>query len=188
MGRLTVRSRALDNEVEISITDAGAGINPTAQEKIFDPFFTTKALGKGIGQGLAISSLSFETWLQADVVESWFIVITRLRMPRDAIDQSNSTFRKLWNHLSPLVAKDRPQMSAAVCVSRQTRTNLAGSIGQTRKERARPRAVLLMRDEGAKTGRITEAFSNSNDGFSTLRGANIAPRLRSVRARTAKSA
>jgi signal transduction histidine kinase len=47
MGKLTVRSRALHNDVEISITDAGAGINPTAQEKIFDPFFTTKAFGKG---------------------------------------------------------------------------------------------------------------------------------------------
>ncbi len=71
MGRLTVRTRALDKEVEISITDTGTGIPLAAQEKIFDPFFTTKEVGKGTGQGLAIArsvivnkhggSLRFET-------------------------------------------------------------------------------------------------------------------------------
>ena len=70
-GRLTVRSRALGHEVEISIADTGTGIPPATQEKIFDPFFTTKAVGQGTGQGLAIArsvvvnkhggSLRFET-------------------------------------------------------------------------------------------------------------------------------
>ena len=41
--------------------------------------------------------------------------------------------------------------------------------------------MLLMRDDGAKTRRITEAFFNSNHGFSTLSGSKIARRLRSAR-------
>jgi signal transduction histidine kinase len=71
MGKLTVRTRAFDTEVEISIGDTGTGIPQAAQEKIFEPFFTTKEVGRGTGQGLAIArsvvvnkhggSLRFET-------------------------------------------------------------------------------------------------------------------------------
>ena len=38
-----------------SVTDTGTGIPPELMDKIFDPFFTTKPVGKGTGQGLAIS-------------------------------------------------------------------------------------------------------------------------------------
>ena len=37
------------------IRDNGSGIPTEIQDKIFDPFFTTKDVGKGSGQGLAIS-------------------------------------------------------------------------------------------------------------------------------------
>jgi signal transduction histidine kinase len=55
LGRLKVRTRLDGNEVEISISDTGAGIPESARDKIFDPFFTTKEVGKGTGQGLAIA-------------------------------------------------------------------------------------------------------------------------------------
>ena len=70
-GMITIRTRAKDDFVEIRISDTGAGIPEKIQTRIYDPFFTTKEVGKGTGQGLAISrsvivdkhggTLSFET-------------------------------------------------------------------------------------------------------------------------------
>lgn len=40
---------------EVRIGDTGVGIPKDVISKIFDPFFTTKQVGKGTGQGLAIS-------------------------------------------------------------------------------------------------------------------------------------
>jgi len=54
-GAITIRTRALEDGVEIVVTDTGAGIPEHVREKIFDPFFTTKEVGKGTGQGLAIA-------------------------------------------------------------------------------------------------------------------------------------
>lgn len=54
-GKITVRSETLEDTVRISIVDTGSGIPESAQDRIFDPFFTTKEVGKGTGQGLAIS-------------------------------------------------------------------------------------------------------------------------------------
>ncbi len=55
MGRIRVTTQVRDNSVDISISDDGIGIPPEIQPKVFDPFFTTKAVGKGTGQGLALS-------------------------------------------------------------------------------------------------------------------------------------
>jgi signal transduction histidine kinase len=70
-GRLHVRTSHEDEGVLISITDSGCGIPNEIGDRIFDQFFTTKPVGKGTGQGLAISrrlvvdghggSLSFES-------------------------------------------------------------------------------------------------------------------------------
>lgn len=55
-GTIGVRTWMVDDEnVGISIRDTGAGIRDEIKERIFDPFFTTKEVGRGSGQGLAIS-------------------------------------------------------------------------------------------------------------------------------------
>jgi signal transduction histidine kinase len=51
-GRLTLASRVVDGQVEISVKDTGAGIPETIKDKIFDPFFTTKPEGTGLGLGI----------------------------------------------------------------------------------------------------------------------------------------
>jgi len=55
LGTIEIRSRQLEAEVLIEIQDSGVGIAPEIQARIFDPFFTTKPVGRGTGQGLAIS-------------------------------------------------------------------------------------------------------------------------------------
>jgi signal transduction histidine kinase len=54
-GRILIRTKADGDWVEISVSDTGSGIPASIQNKIFSPFFTTKEVGKGTGQGLAIS-------------------------------------------------------------------------------------------------------------------------------------
>ena len=59
-GLITISSHSSSQGVEISITDSGDGIPEAYQHQIFDPFFTTKEVGKGTGQGLAISHCIIE--------------------------------------------------------------------------------------------------------------------------------
>jgi len=55
LGNITIRTRGLADHVEIRIEDDGPGMSPEVQRRLFEPFFTTKGVGKGTGQGLAIS-------------------------------------------------------------------------------------------------------------------------------------
>ena len=53
-GKLTIRTRQIDDDVQIEIQDNGTGIPLPACARIFEPFFTTKQVGEGTGQGLTI--------------------------------------------------------------------------------------------------------------------------------------
>jgi PAS domain S-box-containing protein len=51
---ITIRTQALEKEIEISIADLGVGLSPAQEERVFRPFFTTKE--RGLGLGLSICS------------------------------------------------------------------------------------------------------------------------------------
>lgn len=51
-GKVTLRARAVADEVELAVEDDGCGIPPEHHARIYDPFFTTK-LGEG-GNGLGM--------------------------------------------------------------------------------------------------------------------------------------
>ncbi|TWT99979.1 Sensor protein FixL [Botrimarina colliarenosi] len=55
LGKITLRTRGEGDLVRIEIEDTGGGIPADIRERVFDPFFTTKDVGKGTGQGLAIT-------------------------------------------------------------------------------------------------------------------------------------
>jgi PAS domain S-box-containing protein len=54
-GTIRIATRRDGDEVAITVSDSGCGIPDDLRERIFDPFFTTKAIGRGTGQGLAIT-------------------------------------------------------------------------------------------------------------------------------------
>ena len=56
MGLLRIVTRQIsDEQVELRFQDDGTGIEEAHLSRIFEQFFTTKEVGKGTGQGLAIS-------------------------------------------------------------------------------------------------------------------------------------
>ncbi|MGZ0189713.1 MAG: sensor histidine kinase [Alphaproteobacteria bacterium] len=54
-GKISFTCRENGDNICIELSDNGCGMPADVQARIFDPFFTTKEVGKGSGQGLAIS-------------------------------------------------------------------------------------------------------------------------------------
>ncbi|MEG4963438.1 MULTISPECIES: AAA family ATPase [unclassified Microcoleus] len=53
--RIKIITSAENQQVKITISDNGKGMNESVKQKIFDHLFTTKLVGKGTGLGLAIA-------------------------------------------------------------------------------------------------------------------------------------
>lgn len=54
-GMLTIRTSIVDeNNIRISISDNGVGMDESTKKKVFEPFFTTKDVGEGTGLGMSI--------------------------------------------------------------------------------------------------------------------------------------
>jgi len=53
-GELIIKTKQVENEILITISDNGMGISQEHLLKVFDPFFTTKEINKGTGLGLSI--------------------------------------------------------------------------------------------------------------------------------------
>jgi signal transduction histidine kinase len=55
---LTVRTRASEDAIELSIGDTGPGIPPAEVERVLRPFYSTKELGTGLGLPLVARIVS----------------------------------------------------------------------------------------------------------------------------------
>lgn len=66
--RIASSYSAVEEEVRISFTDSGPGIEPEIIDKLYDPFFTTKE--KGTGLGLSVANHLMTSWGGNIVAES----------------------------------------------------------------------------------------------------------------------
>ncbi len=54
-GKILLSTMTMKDRFVISVQDNGCGIPDEIRTRVYDPFFTTKGIGKGTGQGLAIT-------------------------------------------------------------------------------------------------------------------------------------
>jgi PAS domain S-box-containing protein len=56
-GKLSISTRLKDGNIEVNITDTGAGINRSDIRRVFDPFYSLKAKGTGLGLALTMKTV-----------------------------------------------------------------------------------------------------------------------------------
>ncbi|MGK0369710.1 MAG: signal transduction histidine kinase [Bacteroidia bacterium] len=70
LSELLVKTKCLEDSIQIIIEDNGNGMDKELQRKIMEPFYTTKEVGKGTGLGLSISYSIIEDHSGAIEIES----------------------------------------------------------------------------------------------------------------------
>ena len=70
LSELLVKTKCLEDSIQIIIGDNGNGMDKELQRKIMEPFYTTKEVGKGTGLGLSISYSIIEDHRGAIEIES----------------------------------------------------------------------------------------------------------------------
>lgn len=95
--RIAIRARRLGGEVNLAISDNGAGMEPAVMARIFEPFFTTASGNGGTGLGLSIVHNAVTGLLGGQLtVESkpgagtTFRIVLPLVAPREAVEPASS--------------------------------------------------------------------------------------------------
>lgn len=69
-GTITVRLADQDDQLSLTVSDHGSGMDEEARRRAFDPFYTTKPVGRGTGMGLAVVHGVVRRWTGKILVES----------------------------------------------------------------------------------------------------------------------
>jgi len=85
--RLSERGEAMDDTIEIAVSDTGVGIAPEAKDRVFDPFYTTREGGTGLGLSICygiVARHGGEILLHSATEGPARGTTVTVRLPRDA--------------------------------------------------------------------------------------------------------
>ena len=88
-GTLSVATTVVDDDLELSVTDTGHGLDAEQASRIFEPFYTTKPEGKGTGLGLSVTLGILKSHGGSIAVDSTMGSGTtmRVRLPRSFVSE-----------------------------------------------------------------------------------------------------
>ena len=81
-GAITLRTRALENAVQIEIADSGTGLTPEECSRLFTPYYTSKQHGTGLGLAIVQSVISDHRGTIAVESERGKGAMFRIELPR----------------------------------------------------------------------------------------------------------